>query len=209
MKHDELVFDALCYRRNLGAELREIRKYVAFRERNKGGAKKDLAALGRLDKAGDVRPVGTRWFLTAQGLKRARGNARRPAWLVGDAMILLAVEMSCGERGGPLAEIVGAADYIDHGVPGLEQLHGALNRLAAGRLITRRRGRFAITKRGSELVDRVKGCSRRGIGSRRRALQGALQCPCCGIELKAVRWRIELDQVTVNEAYAQYRGSRD
>jgi hypothetical protein len=203
-EHDELVFQALAFRRNLGASQREIRKHVAWEGKRKSGVKDDRASLGRLEQAGDVRQVGERWFLTPQGARRARGNAVPPGWLSEDAWILLALLLSAGDEGADLSQIIGAADYIDHGIPTLEQLHGALNRLASGRLITRRRGRFYVTERALELADKAKASCRKAVGSQRKGLMRLLECPCCGVLLKKVRWSIPLDQAALDDAYKRY-----
>jgi hypothetical protein len=201
-KHDELVFQALSFLRNLGADERDVRRYVRGQARS--GVKDDRASLGRLEQAGDVRQVGERWFLTPQGARRARGHAVPAGWLAEDAWILLALLLCAGTEGADLSRIIGAADYIDHGIPTLEQLHGPLNRLASGRLITRRRGRFFITERARELADKAEACCRKDVQSRRKGLMCLLECPCCGVRLKKVRWSIPLDQATVDEAYRRY-----
>ena len=67
-------------------------------------------------------------------------------WQREDAWILMCMFLGCGPDGCDLERIVGVADYIDRSYPTVEQLNGALNRLAAGRLITSRKGRFFVTK---------------------------------------------------------------
>lgn len=48
MTHDELVFGALAYRRNVGATIDDIRSYLQCREEKKHTQKHDRAALRRL-----------------------------------------------------------------------------------------------------------------------------------------------------------------
>ncbi|MBW2733652.1 MAG: hypothetical protein JRH20_14785 [Deltaproteobacteria bacterium] len=204
-KHDELVFEALADDRNVGADMRAVRKYVQWYGKRKSSVKNDQASLKRLEKAGDVLQVAERFFLTVQGAKRAKGSATPATWLREDHWLLLAVVICAGDEGANLSQIIGAADYIDHGLPTLEQLHGALNRLASGGLIAKRRGLFALTERGLELADKAKACSRRGIRGQSKALGRLLDCPSCGVDLRKVRWSILLDQAMVDEACRDYR----
>ena len=200
--HDELVFKALSFYRNVGADLDEVRRHLPPRARRKG-TRQDQASLRRLERAGDVRQVGERWFLTSQGAKRARGNALWPDWRSEDGWILLSLFLCAGAEGADLSQIIGAADYIDHGIPTLGQLHGALNRLAAGRLIKRRRGRFFLTDAALVLAEKVRATSR-SVRSQRKDLLHLLECPICGVQLKRVRWNILLDQSDVDEAHRRY-----
>lgn len=201
-EHDQLVFEVLSYYRNLGADLTEVRRYAASRARRRG-TRHDQASLHRLERAGDVRQVGERWFLTSQGARRARGNALRPGWRSEDAWILLSLLLCAGEEGADLSQIIGAADYIDHGTPTLGELHGALNRLAAGRLIKRRRGRYFLTDAALALGQKARDTCR-SVQSQRKGLLHLLECPSCGVWLGRVRWSILLDQADVDEAHRRY-----
>ncbi|MBV9468620.1 MAG: hypothetical protein JOZ57_05195, partial [Abitibacteriaceae bacterium] len=91
MEHDDLVLEALNYRRHVGADLDSIRAYLTFREPEKRTAKDDKAALERLVAAGQLMPVGQQWFLTPAAHRRARGAAIAPTWQEEDAWILLAL----------------------------------------------------------------------------------------------------------------------
>jgi hypothetical protein len=206
VKHDDLVFEALTYRRNLGADLTSIRAYVKFRETRKRSTKNDQAALTRLEKAGKITQVGQKWFLTRKGLKLARGPAMKPEWQPGDTCILLAILLYHGKDGSDLEDIIGAVDYIDRSYPTLEEMHGALNRLVAGGLVKTRRGLYLATDKAAGIFAKVKACCRRGVRSQVRGLDGILDCPCCGVTLKKVRWRIVIDDAALKEAIRQYIG---
>src|SRR5215207_69929 len=108
MTHDELVFEALAYRRHTGASLGEIRSYVGVREATKSAAKDDLAVLNRLEEAGDLVKVGKRWYFTPQGEKRAKGRAYEPGWESADSWVLLAVLARREQAQIQLADIIAA-----------------------------------------------------------------------------------------------------
>lgn len=201
---DQLIFEAMAYHRNLGSTLKSIRTQVRFPKSQKVGVKSYRMALAQLAQSGQIKQVGESWFLTPAGLKKARGWSIRPGWLPEDAWILLAMLLSCGEEGCHLEQIIGAADYIDHGIPTLEQMHGALNRLASGKLIKKRQGRFWLTERTLELEAKVKVACKRSVHSQRHGLAALMDCPCCGVELKAVRWSIELTQADMDKAHKSY-----
>jgi len=176
VKHDDRVFEALAYRRNVGAEPAEIRSHLSFREKPKRTAKDDLAALKRLEKSGKVVQVGKKWFLTPQGLKLARGHAMRPGWLPMDSTILLAILLYHGKEGSDLTDIMASVDYIDRSYPTLEEMHGALNRLVSGGLVKTRRGHYVATEKAAGIFAKVKTNCRRGVRSQVRGLERILEC---------------------------------
>lgn len=204
MKHDDLVFEALAYRRNVGADPASLRSYISFREKRKRTTKNDLAALVRLRKAGKVVQVGDKWFLTPLGLKLARGSSMRPEWLDEDSLILLTLLLCNRKKGGDLEHIIAVVDYVDRSIPSLEQLHGALNRLVSGGLVKVRRGRYFVTDKASRMFTKVKAVCKSGVRRQLHCLERLMECPCCGVELKKVRWRINIDEAERQEAYQRY-----
>ena len=204
MTHDQLVFDTLAYRRNVGADLASIRSYISFREKRKRTTKNDLAALRRLEKAGKTVRVGEKWFLTPQGLKLARGPSMRPKWLDEDSLILLTLLLCDRKVGGDLEHIIGVVDYVDRSIPSLEQVHGALNRLVSAGLVKARRGRYLVTEKATRMFAKVKAVCKSGTRRQLHHLQRIMDCPCCGVELKKVRWRIIISEAERQEAYKQY-----
>ena len=207
MTHDELVFEALSYRRNLGALLSDIRAYAQIREEKKHTIKDDRAVLRRLEDAGKVFRLGARWFLTREGYQAAKGNALRAEWEAADSWILLAILNSGGPDAGKLEHIIAAADFINHAIPTLEEMHGALNRLAAGGLIRARAGGYWPTDKARALLARVEAAVPKFVPDIHDGLSQILNCPCCGVQLRAVRWRIQLDRATLDDAYAKYSRS--
>lgn len=203
MRHDDLVFEALAYRRNVGADTKTIRSWVKFKEKKKSSKTDDLTALKRLEKAGKTVQVGDKWFLTPEGLKLAKGNAMRPEWLPEDPWILMSLFL-CKTDGADLENIIGAADYIDRSIPSLEQLHGALNRLMSGGLVKRRKGLYRVSEKAEAIFEKVKATCRRGVRSREKGLARILECPFCGVELKKVRWKIVISEAEKKQAYDRY-----
>jgi hypothetical protein len=205
MTHDQAVLDALAYRRNVGATLESVWRHVAYQTKDEQAKQRTLATLKRLEREGVLSQVGETWFFTPAGYQRAKGEQRPATWLDADAWILLAALHSCRKEPKELESIIGAADYINHAIPTHEELHGAINRLLAGRLLTTRRGKLIVTERATDLFAKVEATGRKAVLSQLGRLQRLLDCPCCGIALKAVRWRYALDADTYARAVASYR----
>ena len=206
MTYDEIVFEALAYHRNFGVRLGDIRGYAFAREAEKHTAKDDRAALRRLEEAGKVVQVGERWFLTPEGSRQVKGTAMDAQWQPEDAWILsalLSIRNPQGQ-GSRLEHIIAVADFINHGIPTLAEMHGALNRLDAGRLLKVGKGAFFTTEKSRGLWTKVQATCKRNVMAQLDGLLRILKCPCCGVRLKSVRWRIPLDQATLDDAYAKY-----
>ncbi len=203
MAHEDVVFSALAHWRNRGVDSKGIRAFVRSRETRAGNLAKDERAVGRLAKQQLAFRIGVRWYLTPTGYKQARGHAAPGAWERSDAWILLAVLM--GTEPCSLEQLIGAADYINHAIPTLEEIHGALNRGVAGKLVRVRRSEFEVTDAGRQLFAVVCESTRRAVGARRSGLARILECPHCGIALKAVRFRPYVDEADFDRAYSTYR----
>jgi hypothetical protein len=206
MTHDEIVFKALAHHRNFGVRLGDIRGYALPREEEKHTATDDRAALRRLEETGKVVLVGERWFLTRDGFKQVKGTAIDAQWQSEDAWILsalLSIRNPQGQ-GSRLEQIIAVADYINHSIPTLAEMHGALNRLDAGRLLKVGKGTYYTTERSREIWTKVQSTCKRTVMAQQDGLLRILKCPCCGVRLKSVWWRIPLDQATLDDAYAKY-----
>jgi hypothetical protein len=208
MTHDDSTFKALAFYRNVGADPATLQSDAKFRQRKPCTSKAVQATLKRLESEDRVVRVGPKWFLTPQGLKLAKGPAVRPAWLPEDYWILMSL-LCCRHNleGVELHDIIAAADYIDHSIPTLEQMHGALNRLESGGLLRKRRGGFVITGKTKDLFAKVKASCRKAVRSRLQGLERILECPCCGIPLKKVRWKIIIDDTMMKDALSHYTKS--
>ena len=204
MTLDQLILEALAYRRHVGASLGDIRAYVGIREERKHPLRDDLAVLRRLEEAGSLVKVGKKWFLTPRGQKEARGAALAARWCPEDAWILLALLYNRAKAGSPLVDIIATADAIEHAIPTRAELHGALNRLLAGRLIELDKNRFTVTEGARQLFSTVEACGKKAVRDQLDALERLMHCPCCGVKLKEVRWRIDLDQPTFMAAADAY-----
>ena len=204
MTHEQLVLEALAYRRNLGASPSDIRAYLSYREKTKHRKRQDLAVLRRLEGKGQIVNVGEKWFFTPAGNKLAKGSALDAEWQSADAWILLAA-LYCGPSGEiELRHLIAAADFINHAIPTLEEMHGAINRLLAGRMITAKRGTFSVTDKARELFAKVEASCKKFVQDQREGLGRIMDCPCCGVKLKRVRWRFALDAATYKEAVESY-----
>lgn len=204
MKRKELVLSALAYRRHTGASLGDIRSIVSLGLGAKGPLREDRAILSVLESEGTVYKVGKRWFLTPEGYKAAKGPALSPEWESYDAWILLAVLCSRGSAPASLDKIIGVADFISHAIPTAEEMHGALNRLASGGLVKYGKDGATPTKRSIALYRRVAGVHQRYVLDQLDGLGRIMQCPCCGIRLRRVRWKIPMGKQTYDEAVGRY-----
>lgn len=205
MTHEEAVFEVLAYRRNVGATLDEVLANVGYRVAGTPARNRVLQTLQNLVIEGELFAVGGTWFLTPSGYKKARGTALEPEWQREDAWILLAALLGCRDEGSDLSRLIGAADYISHGIPNHEELHGAINRLRSGRLLKTKGNTIAVTQKATELFEKVEATCKRAVLRQLDGLRRLMDCPCCGVELKAVRWGYELDEGTVADAVASYR----
>jgi len=202
-----LILEALAYRRHVGASLGEIRSYVGIREETKHPPRDDLAVLRRLEETGNLVKVGKKWFLSPRGYKEARGASLEARWRGEDAWILLALLYNREKAGSQLADIIATADHVDHAIPSREEMHGALNRLLAGRLIELKRDRFTVTEKAVELFSKVEASGKKSVQDQLDGLARIMDCPCCGVKLKGVRWRLDLDEPTFKLAVEAYSKS--
>lgn len=206
MTLQEAVLETLAYRRNVGATLAQVCSNVAYRTKDRS-KKRPLKILEGMEADGQLVRVGDKWFLTASGYKRAKGSALRADWQDADAWLLLSALLTCRTRDGSLLELVGTADYIDHAVPTHEELHGAINRLLSARLLTTRRRKLRVTPRAEQLMQKVEASCKRAVRRRLNGLRRLMDCPCCGVELKTVRWRYELDAEEYSELLKAYQAT--
>jgi len=205
MTHEEAVFEVLAYRRNVGVTHEEVWRSAQWRTKDKKAKKWTLEILHQLERDGELTTVGERWFFTPAGYKRAKGQQLPAGWIDSDGLILLAALHSCRRAGNDLDALISTVDYYNHGIPTREELHGAINRLIAGRLLKIKRGKFFVTERATELLEKVEATGRRAPLRQLARLEQLLDCPCCGVRLKAVRWRYVLESETYAEVVKAYR----
>ncbi len=205
MAHDDVVFSALAYQRNRGADLEAVRRFVSSREARAGSTAKDERSLARLAAQGTAFQVGERWFLTPAGHKRAKGHALPGEWQDADSWILLAL---MGRGPCSLEQLISTADYINHAIPTLDEIHGALNRFVAAKLVRVRSEGFVATAKARSLHKKVRRASRRSVRAQQSGLARILECPHCGVALRAVRFRSYVNQAALDAAYKTYRSRR-
>jgi hypothetical protein len=207
MTHEEAAFEAIAFRRNVGVTFHEVHTNVRYRTKDKD-KKRTQQILETLEADNDLVRVGDKWFLTSSGYKRAKGSPLRAEWQQPDAWIFLSILQTCSPGGETdLRRIIGAADYMNHAIPTREELHGAINRLRSAQLIRIKRGKLSVTSRAEELMKKVEATSRRAMLSQAKGLRRLMDCPCCGVELKVVRWGYELDAQAYDEVVKAYRAS--
>ena len=204
MTHDQLILEALAYRRNVGASLADIRSYLQLREEAKHTRKHDLAAVRRLEDDGSVVCVGEKWFFTPAGNKLAKGSSLPAEWETADAWLFLAALYNRDSPEFELPNIIAAADFINHAIPTLEEIHGAVNRLLAARLLKMKAGAFSITDKARALFARVEGSCKQAVLDQLDGLRRIMDCPCCGVQLKTVRWRFAFDVDKYRQATDAY-----
>jgi hypothetical protein len=207
--HDKLVLQAVHSLRHLGAGPEDIRAFVKRRSPQHGG-EDDLAALGRLQKRGAVTRVGQLWFLAPGLEEQAFGPAFPPAWHSEDSWILLALLYE-NRKGGAstLDDLIGMAVTINHATPNLDELNGALNRLASAGLIEARGATYVVTDRARDLYAKVEGEFSAGMLEQWEGLHRLLTSPSRGVALEAVRWRIALTRAEWEAACARYWAGPD
>jgi hypothetical protein len=204
MNHDELVYDAIRSFRNVGADLNSIRNYLVIHAEEKHSRKQDLEALARLAESGMIFQVDDLWFLSPEAYKNAKGSAVAPKWKKKDAWILLALKWASKNGVCKLENVIAKADAINVGAPTLGALHGALNRLAAGRLIKYHRDTYSVTERALALFTKVEASCKKNVFAQIEGLWRIINCPCCGVPLKAVSWKLNIDQSRYNNAVESY-----
>ncbi len=205
MTNEQAVFEVLAGDSNVGTTLNSAWRNVSYRTKDKQAKKRTLEILRALERDGELTSVGDRWFLTPAGSKRVKGSQRGAEWLHADAWILLAAIYACGREAKDLDALIATADWINHGIPTHAELHGAINRLLSGRLLKTRRSKLMVTERATDLFEKVEATGRKAVLRQLDRLRRLIDCPCCGVRLKAVRWRYALDAETYAEAVKLYR----
>jgi hypothetical protein len=81
--------------------------------------------------------------------KSASGEG--PLYLDSDAWLLLAIIYAGREEPAALADVIAAADYINHAIVVFEEMEGALARLSEGGYITHTEGKLSPTEKSLEL----------------------------------------------------------
>lgn len=204
MTYDDVALDWLKLVRNEGASLGDVVRGVERSGRLEARAESVRDALERLQRQGQVTRAGTKWFPTPGALKNAPRSPWPAEFQPEDHWILLAL-MFDEDPPSPLDRIIAVADYINHALPTIEELHGALNRLASAGLIRARSGSFELTKKGLDLNVKLSTRPNMRAVTDCKALGYLLRCPCCGPRLPPIRWVIPLSDDDYKTALETYR----
>lgn len=201
----EVIAGAICYYRFRGASLRSIDAYARSRANRRDYAARRTRALNELEAECYVEKRGNLWYLHPIAFKEARGASYLPEFEAMDFCIALAI----GGAGDDcdLRRLIANCDFIARTWPSYDELYGGLNRLAASRLIKHKRGRFSLTPRAKALFDTAKSKANRSMYDQLMAFQRLVLCPCCGVTLKRVAWRVALSQVEYSAALKAHQHS--
>jgi hypothetical protein len=126
-----------------------------------------------------------------------------PKFQSSDCWILLAVVWRYPVGSAALSDIIGMADAINHAIPTVEELEGALNRLLASGHVERREEGFVATELALDAVARVT-TPRKPILEIWEELDRLFACPCCRPVLKYVPRRVKVTPEEYRTAYRAY-----
>jgi hypothetical protein len=128
-----------------------------------------------------------------------------PKFQSSDCWILLGIVWHHPSGPATLADIIGLADAINHSIPTVDELEGALNRLLAADYIARRDEGFIATELALDAVARVT-TPRKPILDIWDDLDRLFACPCCRPVLKSVRRQVKVTREDHRAAYKVYVG---
>lgn len=198
----EAVADAIRYYRYRGASLQSIDSYARTRANGADYAILRAAAMTVLERDGQIERRGKLWYLHPVAFKAARGYSHAPEFDEMDFCVLLAVA-GVGDDC-DLLKLIGTFDFIVRAIPTFDELYGALNRMHAAGLIQHQRGGFSPTEKTKELFAIAKSKAKRSMYDELDALKNLVMCPCCGVRLKRVSWRVGLTESDFKAAVKQY-----
>jgi len=121
-----------------------------------------------------------------------------------DSWILISIAYAGRKKLTGLVDIIAIADAINHAIPTTREMDRAINRLLAARLISNKRGTFAVTKTGLAAIAKMERRSK-GVLTLWDNLHKLLSCPCCGPRLRSVRRRITISDEDMKQAYEAYQ----
>jgi len=201
--HDS-VADAIRYYRYRGASLQSIDSYAKTRANAPDYATLRAAAMGDLEREGHIEKRGKLWYLQPSAFKEARGNSYAPEFEEMDFCVLLAI-VGVGDDC-ELSNLIGTFDFIVRTLPAYDEIYGGLNRLHAAKLIVQKRGRFSPSEKAKALFATAKSNAKRSMYDQLEALKRLVLCPCCGVPLKRVSWRIQITESEFGAELAKYTG---
>lgn len=193
----DAVSDALRYYRYRGASLTAIHSYAGIRCTDISSASRN-EALMQLQSSGYTEKRGTLWFLQPLAFKSARGDSFAPEFQDMDFAIGFAL-LGSGDNCS-LAKLIDTFDFIVRTLPSFDELYGGLNRLVAARLVTHRRKHYEATQLCKDLFTTAEKHSKRSLYDQLEAFKRLVLCPCCGVALKRLTWRVSLTEQEFAEA---------
>ena len=185
------VFEAISYFRYRGASIKQVDSFVRGREPSQDFPAKRAAAIADLEVEEFIEKRGSKWFLRPVALKSAHGAFYPPTFEDMDFVILF---VATGKGSCDLPALIGGVDFVSHCIPRFDEMYGALDRLDAAGLIKWRRSEVATSARGAELYEKSEKSSKNSMYEHLDSLQRLMLCPCCGVKLNKVTWRIQLNE---------------
>jgi hypothetical protein len=200
----DAVADAIRYYRYRGATLQSIDSYARTRANANDYTSLRAAAMTELERQEQIEKRGKLWYLHPDAFKQARGDSYAPEFNDMDFCVLLAL-VGVGDDC-DLPKLIETFDFIVRAVPHFDEIYGGLNRLYAARLISHRRGLSSPSDKAKELFATAKSKAKRSMYDQLNALKRLVMCPCCGVALKRVSWRVALTESDFKSAVRQYTG---
>jgi hypothetical protein len=157
-------------------------------------------SLQHLQDSDNIIQIGTRWLLHPDLFRVTKGHAIAPEFQWFDVLILYII---CHSRTAPatLEAIAINVEFIERAPLTLDDMHGALNRLFAAHLIKKRKQKYSPSDKAIEMLKKAKADSGSDLRDQAKSLQLIINCPCCGVKLKRVTWRINVTEVEMKAAY--------
>ncbi|MFO1045099.1 MAG: hypothetical protein U0941_25270 [Planctomycetaceae bacterium] len=197
----EAVAAAVNYYRYRGASLSSIDSYAGVRCRGLNAGKRDKALL-HLHSTGVVEKRGSLWYLRREAFKTARGSAFLPEFQNIDFWVAFAV-LGSGESC-DLKQLIDKFDFVARTFPSFDELYGGINRLVAAGLVKTQGDCFYATELAQQLFRTAKQVAKKSIYDQLQAFTRLVLCPCCGVKLKRVTWRVGLTEKQISNAIREY-----
>lgn len=187
-----------------GASLSSIDSYAGTQCSGLNAGKRD-EALSQLHSMGIVEKRGSLWYLQRAAFKAARGSAVAPEFQNIDFWVAFAV-LGSGESC-DLKQMINTFDFVARTIPSFDDLYGGINRLVAAGLVKTQGDCFYATELAHQLLHTAKQVAKKSMYDQLEAFTRLVLCPCCGVKLKRVTWRVALTEEQVSNAIREYRAS--
>lgn len=199
---DESVLSSVKTYRYIGMTTDKIKEYFGLKKGYDPTTtwKALKSSLQRLKDSDQIVQIGTRWLLHPDLFRVTKGHAIAPEFQWTDVLILFCISHN-GSELVTLKFIAIGVELVNRSPLTLDDMHGALNRLSAARLIKKRKQKYFPSKKATDLLEKARKASGAALFDQAKALQLILACPCCGAKLKRVTWKISVTEEEMEAAY--------